>query len=73
MLSTVYSIAALPMTPPADPFDGAISDGALESQSWVTTYGVPVMIGAIVFTALLAVGFKWLDRVTRRPAKAAKG
>lgn len=63
--------AAPPTIPPnpADPTDGALSAGVTEARDWVTDYGIPAMLIAIVFSVLVSIGFRWLTRVTRRAAK----
>jgi hypothetical protein len=51
---------------PLDPSAGSIAAGVNAGRSWVTTYGIPAMIAAIIFGALVGAGFLWLRRATHR-------
>lgn len=54
---------------PADPTNGAMASGTNSVRTWVTTYGIPVMIIVIVFSVLIGAGFRWLKRGASAAAK----
>lgn len=60
-----FAHAAVP-----DPLDGALATSATGAQAWVTTYGVPVMAAAILFGALIGIGFRWLRRIITTSGRA---
>ena len=53
------------VTVPADPLAGAMGNAQGSIQTWVTSYGVPVLVGLTLFGILLRLGVKWLKRVGR--------
>jgi hypothetical protein len=54
---------------PVDPLGGAVDTGIDDAQTWVTTYGVPAMVTAIVFGAIIGIGLRWLSRATNRAGR----
>lgn len=54
---------------PSDPSAGSVAAGVNTARTWVTTYGVPAMIAAIVFGVLVAAGFRWLRKASRSAVK----
>lgn len=75
VLSTLMGFALAPASfvhadtlapQPADPSAGSIASGVNAGRTWVTTYGIPAMIAAIIFGALVGAGFLWLRRATHR-------
>lgn len=51
--------AAAPPTIPADPTGGALADVQTGVQTWVLTYGVPVLFGLILLGILIRLGMRW--------------
>jgi len=60
--------AAFADTIPANPMGTSIADTRDDVVTWVMTYGVPVLAGAVFFGIIVRTGFKWLRRVGNRAA-----
>jgi len=58
----------MPVVP--DPMDGALATSQADAAEWVTTYGVPALVAAIIFGTLLRIGFRWLTKVISRTGRA---
>lgn len=58
--------AAPPTTPaptmPFDPLGGGMGDAQAAAQTWITAYGVPVVVALVVLGALIKLGLRWLRR-----------
>lgn len=61
----VASAAAAPPTLPADPLAGGMGDAQGAAQTWVITYGVPVVVALVILGGLIRLGIKWLRRGLR--------
>lgn len=61
----VGSAAAAPPTLPADPLAGGMGDAQGAAQTWVITYGVPVVVALVILGGLIRLGLKWLRRGLR--------
>lgn len=61
----VASAAAAPPTLPADPLAGGMGDAQGAAQTWVITYGVPVVVALVILGGLIRLGLKWLKRGLR--------
>ena len=59
------SYADFRATIPADPTDGAMSDIETSVQTWVITYGVPVLFTLLLLDVLIKLGLKWARRGAR--------
>lgn len=53
---------ATPPTLPADPTGGAMGDVQSNVQTWVLTYGAPVLFALIALGILIRLGTKWAKR-----------
>lgn len=67
LLATVIGAVAVPSgfafaTLPADPTAGALADIETNVQSWVITYGVPVVFTLLTLGILIRLGMKWAKR-----------
>lgn len=54
--------SAAPPTLPADPTGGAMGDVQTSVQTWVLTYGAPVLFGLVALGILISVGRRWAKR-----------
>lgn len=67
MLSTLGTLVAptafaAPRTIPADPTGGQMAIVQDKTQTWVLTYGVPVLFGLLILGILIRLGVKWARR-----------
>ena len=53
------------ITVPADPTAGQMDTMQTSVQSWVLTYGVPVLFGLILLGILIRLATKWVKRAAR--------
>lgn len=58
----VSGAGATPPTLPADPTGGAMGDVQTNVQTWVLTYGAPVLFALIALGILIRLGTKWAKR-----------
>jgi len=53
------------VTVPADPTGGALGDTQSSVQTWVVTYGVPVVFGLMLLGILIRLAVKWAKKAGR--------
>lgn len=66
VLATTLGALTIPgfafATLPADPTGGAMASAETSIQTWVLTYGVPVLFTLTLLGILIRVGIKWVRR-----------
>jgi hypothetical protein len=60
------SFADFTRTLPADPTGGAMATAETSIQTWVLTYGVPVLVTLTVLGILIRLALKWIKRAGSR-------